>query len=87
MCIYMYVHVHVHVGNVCIHWIPKLSASVKYSFARPDHCLVIFPTCWEASADKICKHGAEKTEMGRYGTHMTEYVTSIKSHHRVITNT
>ena len=28
----------------CLHCIPKLSASVKYSFASPDHCLVILPT-------------------------------------------
>ena len=26
------------------HCIPKLSASVKYSLARPDHCFEIFPT-------------------------------------------
>ena len=54
----------IHMMNVCIcayvyiihlHWIPKLSASVKYSLARPDHCLVIFPTCWVPSADRICR--------------------------------
>ena len=28
------------IGN----WIPKLSASVKYSFAAPENCFVIFPT-------------------------------------------
>lgn len=35
------------------HWIPKLSASVKYSLARPDHCFVILPTSWVPSADRI----------------------------------
>ena len=33
------------------HWMPKLSASVKYSLASPDHCLVILPTCWVPSAE------------------------------------
>ncbi len=27
-----------------LHWMPKLSAEVKYSLASPENCLVIFPT-------------------------------------------
>ena len=37
-----------------LHWIPKLSASVKNSLASPDHCLLIFPTGWVPSADMTC---------------------------------
>ena len=42
-------------GGYSLHWIPKLSASVKYSLASPDHCLVIFPTSWVPSADNTWK--------------------------------
>ena len=52
--------------NVCItdiHWIPKLSASVKYSLASPDHCLVILPTCCCPSADNICRTMLQASEI------------------------
>ena len=49
----MYMYMYTQTSNLNLHWIPKLSASVKYSLARPDHCLVIFPTCWLPSADRI----------------------------------
>lgn len=39
------------IGNV----IPKLSASVKASLAKPVHCLEIFPTWVLLSADKTLK--------------------------------
>ena len=42
---------------ILLHWIPKLSASVKYSFARPPHCLVIFPTSSVPSADNTYTYG------------------------------
>ena len=37
-------------GN--IHWMPKLSASVKISLVSPDHCLLILPTDWVPSAER-----------------------------------
>ena len=37
-----------------LHCTPKLSASVKYSLASPDHFLDTFPTSWVPSADSTC---------------------------------
>ena len=37
-----------------LHWIPKLSAVVKNSLARPENCLVIFPTSCSPSEDSTC---------------------------------
>lgn len=41
-------------------WIPKLSASVKASLTKPDHCLEILPTTDSSSRDLSSKSMSEQ---------------------------
>ena len=41
---------------------PKLSASVKISLAKPDHCLEIIPTWVLSSADVTWSHADKLSE-------------------------
>lgn len=82
--------IHANLRNINEHVMPKLSAVVNISFAMPDHCFVIAPSCYVPSLLYNCKtfeHLAATTFKQQTGNSMSaQHLQHLLQHGPRITN-